>query len=600
MFLPSVSVLLKFTLNIITNSRRITMDINKVYIRYVEVTDEINIVFRYVNQELNVDRDFSFCRKKGEPVFKLLVRIRSNVEKELEKSLNKSSKRGSTAEQNSRALPEVKIEMYRDRCDSSFHQITLAELLQDNFTGVKLRVIDQIFDIVLNQPWVDLLKLPKCILAGCLIYPSKLHIQFAVREHCYGMWFKSTQRDAKTANWEKCGEGLTYQIAKKDVGYYIKFAVIPRNKQGISGPMAEEISKCVVQAGPDFFPFQMRQRHTANLLSEPSHFRVVTYNILADLYADSEYSRQTLFPYCSRQSLLTDYRKQLLIKELIGYNADLICLQEVDQKIFDVDFKNVLEMPPHNFYGMMAPKGTCTEGVSVFYRRSRYDLLGYHVLHLGNSIPALPIFEPLWNKIKTNKKLAARICNRSTTLQICLLKVKKTDKYLLVANTHLYFHPDADHIRLLQIGFALTYIEYLHKQSVKEHNITDPQNIGLIFCGDFNSVPDCGVYKLMTEQFVDKQFSDWCSNPDEAVVDVELAQPFKMFSACGKPRYTNYTALFSGCLDYIFCQQDRFELLQCLPLPTEEQLTAHTAIPSICFPSDHIALVADLSFESVS
>ncbi|XP_033238534.1 glucose-repressible alcohol dehydrogenase transcriptional effector isoform X2 [Drosophila pseudoobscura] len=428
MFLPSVSVLLKFTLNIITNSRRITMDINKVYIRYVEVTDEINIVFRYVNQELNVDRDFSFCRKKGEPVFKLLVRIRSNVEKELEKSLNKSSKRGSTAEQNSRALPEVKIEMYRDRCDSSFHQITLAELLQDNFTGVKLRVIDQIFDIVLNQPWVDLLKLPKCILAGCLIYPSKLHIQFAVREHCYGMWFKSTQRDAKTANWEKCGEGLTYQIAKKDVGYYIKFAVIPRNKQGISGPMAEEISKCV----------------------------------------------------------------------------------------------------------------------------------------------------------------------------ICLLKVKKTDKYLLVANTHLYFHPDADHIRLLQIGFALTYIEYLHKQSVKEHNITDPQNIGLIFCGDFNSVPDCGVYKLMTEQFVDKQFSDWCSNPDEAVVDVELAQPFKMFSACGKPRYTNYTALFSGCLDYIFCQQDRFELLQCLPLPTEEQLTAHTAIPSICFPSDHIALVADLSFESVS
>ncbi|XP_026845773.1 2',5'-phosphodiesterase 12 isoform X2 [Drosophila persimilis] len=265
------------------------MDINKVYIRYVEVTDEINIVFRYVNQELNVDRDFSFCRKKGEPVFKLLLRIRSNVEKELEKSLNKSSKRGSTAEQNSRALPEI-----------------------------------------------------------------------------------------------------------------------------------------------------------------------------------------------------------------------------------------------------------------------------------------------------------------------CLLKVKKTDKYMLVANTHLYFHPDADHIRLLQIGFALTYIEYLHKQSVKEHNITDPQNIGLIFCGDFNSVPDCGVYKLMTEQFVDKQFSDWCSNPDEAVVDVELAQPFKMFSACGKPRYTNYTALFSGCLDYIFCQQDRFELLQCLPLPTEEQLTAHTAIPSICFPSDHIALVADLSFESVS
>ncbi|XP_022232053.1 2',5'-phosphodiesterase 12 isoform X2 [Drosophila obscura] len=512
------------------------MDMNKVYIRNVEFTDEINIVFRYVNHELNVDRDFNFCRKKDEPVFKLLVRIRNNVEKEIDKCLNKTSKRRSSSEKKTRALPQIQIEMYRDGCNSSYNQMTLAELLQNNFSGVKLRVIDQIFSIVLNQPWVDFLQLPKCILAGFLIYPNKFHIQFAVREHCYGMWLKSRQREAITANWEKCGEGLTYQVAQKDVGYYIKFAVTPRNKEGISGPIAEEISKCVVQAVPDVFPFQIRQQHTVKLLSEPSHIRVVTYNILADLYADSEYSRQTLFPYCSPQSLLIDYRKQLLIKELIGYNTDLICLQEVDQKIFDVDLKNVLEMPPHNFYGMMAPKGICTEGVSVFFRRSRFDLLGSHVLHLGKSIPSLSIFEPLWNKIKTNKQLAARICNRSTTLQICLLKVKETDKYVLVANTHLYFHPDADHIRLLQIGFALTYIEHIHKQSMMEHNITNPQNIGLIFCGDFNSVPECGIYKLMTEQFVDKNLNDWCSNIDEAVFDVELAQPFKMFSACGTPK----------------------------------------------------------------
>ncbi|XP_034135782.1 2',5'-phosphodiesterase 12 isoform X1 [Drosophila guanche] len=600
MFLPAVSVYLRFARNITRNSKRITMETNKLYIRNLENTDDINIKFRYVNKELNVDRDFSFCRKKYEPVFKLLTRIQNNVEKEIDKCVNKRSKRRSTAEQISKTLPEIKIEIYQDECNISSNETTLAELLQNNFSGVKLLVIDQIFDIVLNQPWVDLLQLPKCMLAGCLIYPNKFQIQFAAPEHCSGMWFKSTQLEAISTKWEKCGEGLTYQVAQEDVGHYMKLAVTPRNKEGISGPMAEDISKCVVQALPDELPFQIRHQHTVNLLSEPSSIRVVTYNILADLYADSDYSRQTLFPYCPPQSLQIDYRKQLLIRELTGYNADLICLQEVDQKIFDVDLKNVLEMPPHNFYGMMAPKGICSEGVSVFFRRSRFDLLSSHVLHLGKNIPSLSIFEPLWNKIKANEQLAERICNRSTTLQICLLKVKETDKYVLVANTHLYFHPDADHIRLLQIGFALTYIEHIHKEAVKEHNITDPKNIGLIFCGDFNSVPECGIYKLMTEQFVDKHSIDWSSNLEEAVVDVELAQPFKMFSACGTPKFTNFTTLFSGCLDYIFCQQDRFELLQCVPLPTDEQLTAHTAIPSMYFPSDHIALIADLKFNAIS
>ena len=47
-------------------------------------------------------------------------------------------------------------------------------------------------------------------------------------------------------------------------------------------------------------------------------FRVVTYNILADLYADSDFTRTTLHPYCPPYALAIDYRKQLILKELIG------------------------------------------------------------------------------------------------------------------------------------------------------------------------------------------------------------------------------------------------------------------------------------------
>jgi len=169
-----------------------------------------------------------------------------------------------------------------------------------------------------------------------------------------------------------------------------------------------------------------------------------------------------------------------------------------------------------------------------------------------------------------------------------------------VANTHLYFHPDADHIRLLQMGFSMLFVEHIIGKAVQDFNISSPQNIGLIFCGDFNSVPECGIYKLMTEQLAEESLEDWRSNSEQAVSNVELSQPFKMVSAYGAPEFTHYTTLFSGCLDYIFYQNDRFELLKYVPLPTEEELKANTAIPSAVFPSDHVALVADLRFKPVA
>lgn len=59
--------------------------------------------------------------------------------------------------------------------------------------------------------------------------------------------------------------------------------------------------------------------------------RVVTYNILADVYAQTEFSKTVLYPYCAPYALQLDYRQNLIKKELAGYNADIICLQEVDK-----------------------------------------------------------------------------------------------------------------------------------------------------------------------------------------------------------------------------------------------------------------------------
>lgn len=71
-----------------------------------------------------------------------------------------------------------------------------------------------------------------------------------------------------------------------------------------------------------------------------------------------------------------------------------------------------------------------------------------------------------------------------------------------------------------------------------------------------------------------------------------------MASACGTPTYTNYTQGFKECIDYIFYQTDSLTLKSCVPLPSEEDLSKQVAIPSAYFPSDHIALIADLKFKS--
>jgi 2',5'-phosphodiesterase len=131
----------------------------------------------------------------------------------------------------------------------------------------------------------------------------------------------------------------------------------------------------------------------------------------------------------------------------------------------------------------------------------------------------LPAFEVLWNKIKSNPSLVARVVNRSTAVSVVVVKPREMcNKYLIIASTHLYFHPDADHVRLLQIAFSMLYVQHVHELTMKKYNLTD-KDVALVFCGDFNSVPECGINKLMSEKFVPEDFIDWESS--KMIVEVE-------------------------------------------------------------------------------
>ena len=97
----------------------------------------------------------------------------------------------------------------------------------------------------------------------------------------------------------------------------------------------------------------------------------MSYNLLADYYADSDYSRTVLFGHCPAYALHIDYRKQLFLKEISGYNADLFMMQEVDGKIFDLDLEPLLS--EQNMSGVYQKKGTTAEGLATFYNNDRFE-----------------------------------------------------------------------------------------------------------------------------------------------------------------------------------------------------------------------------------
>ncbi|RYH18663.1 hypothetical protein EON65_26980 [archaeon] len=59
-------------------------------------------------------------------------------------------------------------------------------------------------------------------------------------------------------------------------------------------------------------------------------------------------------------------------------------------------------------------------------------------------------------------------------------------------------------------------------------------------------------------------------------------------------RYSNFIPAFKEMLDYIFIDQDKMTVTEVAPLPSVADLEEETALPSSCFPSDHVSVVVDV------
>ena len=186
---------------------------------------------------------------------------------------------------------------------------------------------------------------------------------------------------------------------------------------------------------------------------------------------------------------------------------------------------------------------------------------------------------------------------------------------MLLSNTHLFWRPDFDCLRVLQAHRLRKRMEELKAQ----YGNGGKFEVLLVMCGDWNSDPKSAVYFLMTGNIAKITRTHWSelieshsrllSHPLESSnrLFAQVLEDFKKWpsltsayscyrspsdpGAVGEPPYTSINS-YVDTLDYIFTDFRKVCLLDLLMLPADEIVKGQTALPNEIYSSDHLALKA--------
>ncbi|XP_046832050.1 protein angel isoform X1 [Vespa crabro] len=201
-------------------------------------------------------------------------------------------------------------------------------------------------------------------------------------------------------------------------------------------------------------------------------FRILSFNILAQNLLEAH---PYLYMQHDREALSWDIRKPLLLQEILEAQADVICLQEMQEKYLNEFLKPFKELG----YKYLYKKRTNDkeDGLLLLYHSDQFNLIDYMKVEFYQ--PGIELLN------RDNVGIVAKLSFRDSP-----------NTQIVVATTHLLFNPRRNDIRLAQTQLLLTEIE---KIAFIENTALGPKYLPIIFSGDFNLKPYTGVYKFITE-----------------------------------------------------------------------------------------------------
>jgi 2',5'-phosphodiesterase len=413
----------------------------------------------------------------------------------------------------------------------------------------------------------------------------------------------------KQASSTRTYEGKVFTPTPEDVGAKV-FLLCYVSVLGLDGQVGRSFGlECgiVRDRYPGMFSSFERLKHTQNYLSG-DNFRVMTYNVLYDANCDTPQCREHIYPFADVVILNQHYRNARLCWEILESRPDVVFLQEVGEQAYTGHYAPILIANGYKGKFQTKSRGS-SEGIAMFYRSCRFEIVEDRTIFLEKAWEGLP--PDVKKAIMGFPHLPAVLSKMTTVGIVARLREIHTKKELVFGGTHLYYHNDAAHVRLIQ-----AYTMALECLTSARGDVACP----IVVCGDLNCPRGSGVHQLLTNGTIPGDHPDWVKGASFAVenmkfdmnfseharepkavpakdvirfgVDLRVPESLVFEEATKSYPYTMYSPKFtSEVFDYIFVHRLRVTL----PLPTIEESALRGGIPNAAIASDHISLVVEVS-----
>ncbi|RNA07111.1 2 -5 -phosphodiesterase 12, partial [Brachionus plicatilis] len=216
-----------------------------------------------------------------------------------------------------------------------------------------------------------------------------------------------------TITWNLIDEGVSKRMINLDENCenrLIRVECYPKDekREGISVETVA-VSPVLKRIDKEKLPMTQRHMYTQNILDNKK-IRVLTWNILSKSNCD----RNKVYLFCSKKYLDFNYRKILIIKELIGYNADIIFMQECE-----IHFYNDLKMcfPDYSLF-FKQKSHNINDGGIVMFRSDRFRFINSFDINIDKEYENNYLFGNLKSAIQKHPILHDHVKKKGSVAQI--------------------------------------------------------------------------------------------------------------------------------------------------------------------------------------
>lgn len=422
-------------------------------------------------------------------------------------------------------------------------------------------------------------------------------------------------------------QSLSYTPRPNDVGGTLSVLLRPMRES--HDGMGCEDAYCFtnkIELPPENYILNMRPTWTSKRdFTSKQYIRIITYNILADQNAFQAPGIPTRFyqSYLDASVLRRQRRMPLILQEVLAYDADIVCLQEVDRSVYHGLFEPTMRNLGYEGYFSGKSSEGNQEGCCMFWSSRRFE----NVIESHRETHSLKDLIPSSDKSSTEKSPNGEWPSTRTisdllhdrpdldsvlrqtlghVVQIVPLHLRGSKESLWVSNTHLFYHPSASHIRTLQMYGICRQLG---------RNLLDRPG-SLIVCGDFNANLTDPAGRILVDRHVpantkylklDLNRFAWDNRrprqrfdtdfPELRLPDDECLFPSMRSALQEAAPVTHFIEGFQGTLDHIVVGGPTIEPVRSAPMPSMRDLGRHTAMPSEFLPSDHVSLVAEIKLK---